>query len=143
MEKTDSPKPNRKILIVEDELAYAKLLHDQLIARGYDVISAKDGLEGLKLALDKKPDLILLDLIMPKVGGLKMLTTLRTFKWGESVPVFILTNVNESSEISEAMENKVSKYIVKSDVQLESLLENIKIFLQSPPTHKATVGEGG
>lgn len=143
MEKTDSPKPSRKILIVEDELAYAKLLHDQLIARGYDVISAKDGLEGLKLALEKKPDLILLDLIMPKVGGLKMLTTLRTFKWGESVPVFILTNVNESSEISEAMDNKVSKYIVKSDVELENLLENIKIFLKSPPTHKATVGEGG
>jgi DNA-binding response OmpR family regulator len=120
----------KKILVVEDEIAYSKLLRDQLIAKGYETIDAKDGLEGLKLALTKKPDLILLDLIIPKVSGLKMLTTLRRFKWGESVPVFILTNVYGANEISEAMNIKVSKYIVKSESQLENVLDAIKIFLQ-------------
>ncbi len=120
----------KKILVVEDEMAYAKILHDQLTAGGYEVIDAKDGMEGLKLALDKKPDLILLDLILPRVGGLKMLNILRRFKWGEKVFVFILTNINESVNESEAMNNKASKYMIKSDIKLENLLENIKIFLQ-------------
>lgn len=120
----------KKILVIEDEPAYAQLLRDQLTKNGYEVIEAKDGLEGLKLALDKKPHLILLDLIMPNFGGLKMLKALRKFKWGEKVPVFILTNINESIEISKAMDDKVSQYFVKSDVSLDNLLENIKIFLQ-------------
>lgn len=120
----------QKILVIEDEPAYIKLLNNQLTTRGYEVIDAKDGFEGLKLALGKKPDLILLDLIMPKVSGLAMLNILRKFKWGERVPVFVLTNVYESSEISEAMHNKVSRYIIKSELKLENLLEDIKIFLQ-------------
>jgi DNA-binding response OmpR family regulator len=120
----------KKILIVEDELAYLRLLHDQLIENGYEVIDARDGETGLKLALSEKPDLILLDLVMPGIGGLKMLKALRKHPWGERASVFILTNVNESSEISEAMNNKVSQYIIKSDLKLEDFLEKIKIFLQ-------------
>lgn len=120
----------QKILVVEDELAYIKLLNDQLTARGYEVIEARDGFEGLKLALGKKPDLILLDLVMPRVSGLAMLNILRRFKWGERVPVFVLTNVYQSGEISEAMHSRVSRYIIKSELKLENLLGDIKIFLQ-------------
>lgn len=120
----------KKILIVEDEIEYAQLLDSQLTKNGYESIVAKDGFEGLKIALEKKPDLILLDILMPKTGGLEMLKTLRTFKWGMKVPVFALTNVNGSSEVSEAMGSKISKYLVKSDVKLQTLLDYIKIFLQ-------------
>lgn len=133
MKNTQSPKRNHKILliveIVEDEQAYANLLHKQLTAKRYKVILAKDGFEGLKMALSAKPDLIVLDLLLPVVSGLDMLKALRKFKWGETVPVVILTNVNESGEISEAMNSKVSKYVVKSDVKLEDLIENIEILL--------------
>lgn len=120
----------QKILVVEDEPAYVKLLNNQLTARGYEVIEARDGFEGLKLALGKKPDLILLDLIMPRVSGLAMLNILRRFKWGERVPVFVLTNAYQSGEISEAMHSRVSRYIIKSELKFENLLEDIKIFLQ-------------
>ena len=119
----------KKILIVEDEPAYLSWLHDQLAKNGYEVIDAQNGAQGLKLASDKKPDLILLDLLMPGMGGIKMLDALRRFKWGEAIPVFVLTNVHESNEISESLNSRVSRYIVKSDFELETLLENIKIYL--------------
>jgi DNA-binding response OmpR family regulator len=120
----------KKILIVEDELAYLKIIHDHLVEAGYDVIDAKDGEEGFKLAFTHNPDLILLDLIMPKVGGLQMLKKLRSTIWGKDIPVFILSNINESTSISEAMNNKTSQYLVKSDLKLEDLLQKINMFLQ-------------
>ena len=58
------------ILIVEDEVAYQQLLKDRLIKEGFNVIQAKDGEEGLALSLDRHPDLILLDMVMPKMGGM-------------------------------------------------------------------------
>lgn len=120
----------KKILIVEDEQAYVTLLHDQLVKSEYEVIDAPDGEEGLKLAIAERPDLILLDIIMPKVDGLKMLNALRADTWGKGVPVFILTNVNESREMTEGMNNHVSHYILKSEMKLEDLLWSIKIFLK-------------
>lgn len=120
----------KKILVVEDEQAYLTLLHDQLVKNGYEVIDAHDGEEGLKLAVDQRPDLILLDIVMPKVDGMKMLKSLRADEWGKNVPVFILTNVNESREMTEGMNNSVSHYILKSDMNLKDLLWSIKIFLK-------------
>ena len=120
----------KKILVIEDEPAYLKLLRDQLTKAGYEVIEANNGEEGLTAALKQKPDLILLDLIMPKMGGLKMLNTIRKFKWGEGVPVFILSNVYGSEEISAALHDRASKYFVKSELSLDDLLANIKTILQ-------------
>lgn len=120
----------KRILIIEDEGAYLKLMHDQLLSNGYEVINARDGEEGLKLALTKNPDLILLDLLMPKMDGLKMLRSLNKFKQGKTIPVFILSNVNESNETTEAIKLHASKYYVKSELKLEDLLENIKTYLQ-------------
>lgn len=120
----------KKILVVEDEHAYLNLLRDQLVKSGYQVIEARDGEEGLKLALAKKPDLILLDLLMPKVGGLAMLKSLRAGAWGREVPVFILTNVYGEKEMSEGISNNANHYFVKSDLKLEDLLWNIKVYLK-------------
>lgn len=120
----------KKILIVEDEQAYLNLLRDQLVSSGYEVIKAVNGEEGLKLALEHKPDLILLDIIMPKVDGLRMLAALRANVWGASVPIFILTNVNESKEISAGMNSRVNHYFIKSDTKLEDLLWSIELCLK-------------
>ncbi len=120
----------KKILIIEDEEAYRRLIHDLLIKEGYEVIVAVDGEEGLKIALKEKPDLILLDLMMPKLDGLKMLNILNRFKEGLSIPVFILTNVNESNITTEAMYSHASKHFVKADTKIEDLLGNIKTYLQ-------------
>lgn len=120
----------KKILVVEDEVAYLNLLQAELVKSGYEVMVAHDGEEGLKLALGSKPDLILLDIVMPKVDGLKMLSELRKDAWGNKAMVFILTNINESKEISEGMNNNIFKYFVKSEIKLEDLLWSIKLYLK-------------
>lgn len=119
----------KKILIVEDETPLRNVLKDKVSQEGFWALTAKDGEEGLRLAIAEKPDLILLDLLMPKFDGLKMLKTLRADSWGKDVPVYILTNVNQSKEISEAMNNKISKYIVKSDWTLEDIMDDIRLTL--------------
>jgi two-component system, OmpR family, response regulator ArlR len=128
--KKPAEKISKKILIVEDEAALLKVLNDKLVHEGFIVLEASNGEEGLKLALTEHPDLILLDVIMPKVGGLKMLQALRDDAWGKRVHVFILTNVDKSKEITEGMNYNVAKYFIKSDIKLEDLVWSMKLYLR-------------
>ena len=117
----------KKILIVEDELAYVKLLHDQLVAKGYEIYEAKDGKEGLEVAKKEKPDLILLDIRMPVMDGMTMLSLLRKDESGKSVKVIILTNLEPDKKIiGEVVKDKLTYYFVKSDTKLEDLTEKIR-----------------
>lgn len=120
----------KKILILEDELAYLNLLRDKLTKEGYNVIYANDGKRGLKMALQEKPDLILLDIRLPLMDGLTMLNMLRKDEWGKNANVIILTNVEDSKSISSAMHEIISKYIVKSETSPASLIEDVKIILK-------------
>ena len=83
----------KKILIVEDEPSFLNLLHKELTSKGYTVVDAKDGKEGYDTAVLVKPDLILLDILMPGVDGLTMLELLRKSKEGKDMKVIILTNL--------------------------------------------------
>ena len=119
----------KKILIVEDEIAIQNILCDKLAQEGYDVHIASDGDEGLTLALAEHPDLILLDILMPKVSGLKMLESLRADIWGKHVHVFVLTNLQQSKEKSAAFNQHVAKYFDKADIKLEDLLLAVKTYI--------------
>ena len=120
----------KKILIVEDELAYLKLLDSKLTASGYKVIRAMDGEEGLKLAKSENPDLILLDIRLPVMDGLVMLNLLRKTKSGKKTRVIMLTNIDPDEKIlKEMVKNKPLYYFVKSDIQFDSLLDKVKVFL--------------
>lgn len=90
------------------------------------MIGAMDGIEGLKLSLKEKPDLILLDIIMPKMDGLTMLKKLREDKWGKNARVVILTNLSNGEELELAMKNKVYDFLVKSDWELDKIIKKIK-----------------
>lgn len=120
----------KRILVIEDEHAYQKLLHDQLIKNGYEVVEAIDGKEGLILAKVAHPDLILLDIKMPVLDGIKMLTELRKDPYGKLAKVIILTNIEPSSAIlKKVLEDLPSSYFIKSDIQFTELLAKIKEFL--------------
>ncbi len=120
----------KKILIVEDELPYQKLLHDQLDVNGYEVIQANDGKKGLSLANKEHPDLILLDVRMPEMDGMTMLHELRKDSYGKSVKIIVLTNLEPNDElIKKVIDNKPSYYLVKSDIKLTDLLDKIKELL--------------
>ncbi len=115
----------KKILVVEDDAKMRKMLVDAFETSGFKVAQAENGEEGLKAALDFKPDSILLDLIMPVMDGLTMLNRLREEEWGKDMPVTILTNLDTSSRIAEALEKGICKYMIKSDVSIEDIVKRI------------------
>lgn len=120
----------KKILIIEDELAYLKLLHDQLTQKGYIVIQATDGEKGLKKIKTENPDLILLDIRMPVIDGMTMLKILRKEKIGGKTKVIMLTNLEPDEKIiGEVINNQPAYYFIKSDTKLNDLLAKIKELL--------------
>ena len=117
----------KTILIIEDELPMLKALSDKFTLEGFEILEAKDGAEGLKAALEKKPDLIILDIFMPVMDGKAMLEKLRQDAWGKTVPVIILTNLNpDDKTLDELMKNGPSYYFVKSKWKLEELVGKVK-----------------
>jgi len=120
----------KKILIVEDEAAYLKLLNDQLTKGGYKVIETKDGKEGLKSAEKEHPDLILLDIRMPVMNGIAMLDELRKSTYGKTAKAIILTNLEPDDEIlRKVLEDQPTYYLMKSDTELSDLVSKIKKLL--------------
>lgn len=121
----------KKVLVVEDDERMAKVLHTALASADLTVSEARNGEEGLAAALEAHPDLILLDIIMPKMDGLAMLKKLREDEWGKTAYVIILTNADGVDKIAEAMGSQVFEYYVKSDTSIESIVANVKAKLES------------
>jgi len=103
-----------------------ELLRVKLSQKGYRVIEAHDGEEGLNLALREHPDFILLDVIMPKVDGLTMLQKLRQDEWGKNAPVLVLSNLSTTEAIKSSQASGACDYLIKIDYTLDELAEIIK-----------------
>ena len=116
----------KKILFIEDEAALQKTLGEVLRGSGYEVISALNGDLGLSLAKKEKPDLILLDLILPKMDGLQVLSKLRAEEATKDIPVIVLTNVEDTEKIEKAIELGATAYLVKAQYSLEEVVDKIK-----------------
>lgn len=122
-----SKNPMKKILLVEDEIAFTKLLTDKLTREGYEVSSADDGQKGLKAAVTTHPDLILLDIRLPVMDGLTMMGELRKDSWGAKSKVILLTNQDPDKEVMEkVLSVKPALYLIKSNIRLTELMEKIK-----------------
>lgn len=115
-----------KILIIEDELALLKILVEKFTREGFVVVQARDGLEGLEVAKKETPDLILLDVMMPKMDGLTMLGILRKEVWGKNLPVIMLTNLSDAKKVHEAMESGVYTFLVKTDWHINDVVAKVK-----------------
>lgn len=122
-------KLNKTILIVEDEISLLKALEEKFQHEGFEVLKARDGEEGLQLAIDAKPDIILLDIIMPKMDGITMLKELRKDAWGKEAKIILLTNLSSPEAVTEAIQNNVYDYLVKTNWKLESIVEKVKTML--------------
>lgn len=118
-----------KILVIDDERDLREALHASLASSGYAVTEAEDGVQGLAMALKDKPDLILLDIVMPKMNGLEMLRELRKDAWGKSVPVLLLTNADDATNITYGVELKGNDYIIKSQISLAEVTKRVKQYL--------------
>ncbi|MCP6719153.1 MAG: response regulator [Patescibacteria group bacterium] len=116
----------KKILFIEDESALQKTFSDVLKGNGYEVISAIDGEIGLELAKNKKPDLILLDLVLPKIHGFEVLKKLKEHEETKDIPVIVLTNLEGVVDVDKAIELGATSYLVKAQYSLEEIIEKIK-----------------
>lgn len=113
------------ILIIEDEAATALALSDVLKSEGYNVLMEGDGEAGLKTALEKKPDLILADLKMPKMNGLEMIAALRQDAWGKDAEIIILTNASGVESLDTAMAAGTFNYFVKGDTAIADVVKKV------------------
>lgn len=116
----------KKILVVEDELPLAQVLSDKLQAVGYQVSTAGDGQSGLEKALSWKPDLVLLDIVMPIMDGMTMLHKLRGTHEGKKMSVILLTNLSDSEHVYDATANGVFDFLVKSNWDLDDLVDEVR-----------------
>ena len=116
----------KKILFIEDESALQKTFGEILRQEGYEMISALDGETGLRLAKSEKPDLILLDLILPKMPGFDVLKKLKEDNETKDIPVIVLTNLEDIKDVDRAIELGATTYLVKAQYSLEEIVEKIK-----------------
>ena len=115
-----------KVLIVEDELSLQKAMIEMLDISGYETIGADDGQQGLDLARSEKPDLILLDIIMPKMNGFEVLKILKEDDETKHIPVIILTNLESSGDVEKALSLGAKTYLVKTNYELEDIIKRVK-----------------
>jgi len=116
----------KKILFIEDESALQKTFGEILSQEGFKMISALDGETGLNLAKKEKPDLILLDLILPKLHGFEVLKRLKGDPETKEIPIIVLTNLEEIADVEKAIELGATTYLVKANYSLEEVVQKIK-----------------
>jgi DNA-binding response OmpR family regulator len=115
------------ILVVEDELPLRQVLADKLVDEGFEVTKAVNGQDGLIAAIETRPDLIILDLVMPVMDGLTMLEELRRDEgYGKNAPVILLTNINDQDRVAQATEAGSYDYLVKSDWDLDDVVKRVR-----------------
>lgn len=116
----------KKILIVEDDLNYLAILQQAFEDEGFRVVCAKDGAEGLSLAQKENPNLIILDILIPKMDGIE--TAKRIKESNIETPIIFLTNLGDTNSINKAMESVKFDldYIVKADVHINQIVARAK-----------------
>ena len=120
----------QKVLVVEDDEFLLELYSTKLKMEGFQVFSAGDGERGLRLAKEKKPDLVLLDIVLPKIDGLEVLRKLK--KDGETayIPIVLLTNLSQKDEVSEGLKAGAEDYLIKAHFMPSEVVDKIKKILQ-------------
>lgn len=121
-----------KILYIEDEEPMSTLYTDLFSKEGYEVSIATDGQEGYEKALTLHPDIILLDIILPKLNGKIVLTKLRNDPWGRQVPVLVFSNVDADNTLLEAAnQSSPTFFLLKANVTPGEVLKKVKEILRS------------
>jgi len=118
------PSLNKKVLIVEDDKDFLWIVEKSFVDEGFFVTAVQSGEEGLDAAKKEKPDLIILDIILPKMDGIDMAKKLR--EAGDNVRIIFLTNMEDTEHIKKAVEIKDSDYIVKSDMRVDEIVARAK-----------------
>jgi len=123
-------KNSYKILLAEDDKFISRAYMDGLTRAGFSVMVAYDGAEALKMFAADKPDLMLLDLIMPVKNGFEVLEEINDNDKAPRIPIVVLSNLGQDSDIRKAKELKATDYLVKSNVTMKEVIEKVKSYLE-------------
>lgn len=118
---------DKRILIIEDEPDIREAMAEAITQAGYEALTAENGQVGLEMALAERPDIILLDIIMPIMDGHEMLAKLRIHPWGKSVKVIMLTSMDDVKNIGMAHEGSITDYIIKAHSSLDEIVNKVKM----------------
>ena len=116
----------RRILVAEDDRFLRKAAEMALKRQGYTVLTAADGEEALRAARSVLPDLILLDLIMPKLNGFDVLQALKKEAATAKIPVIVLSNLGQDRDVQQAMDAGATAYFIKTDLSLQALVQRVE-----------------
>jgi DNA-binding response OmpR family regulator len=126
-----------KILIVEDEVALAKVLEEKFTKEGFDVKLAMDGEAALTVCAKFKPEMVLLDIILPKMRGLEVLEKLKEDEELKDIPVIILSNLDSDEDIKKALGLGALDYFVKTQHMIGEVVEKVRGYLVQPKVGKS------
>ena len=116
----------RKILIIEDDKFLRELISKKLDSEDFETISAVDGENGLKILKEKKPDLILLDLILPGMDGFEVLSRIKADPMLSSIPVIILSNLGQREDVEKGLKLGAVDYLVKAHFTPNEIIVKMK-----------------
>jgi DNA-binding response OmpR family regulator len=116
----------KTILFIEDEMHLQQSLSSRLKEEGFEFLSALDGEVGLRTAKDKRPDLIILDIILPKKDGFEVLGELKSDPETKSIPIIVLTNLEGGQDVEKALSLGAFTYLVKANYSLDEMVDKIK-----------------
>jgi len=120
----------KKILITDDDIPFSEMLSEILRDEGATVLVEHDGNAGLATALAEKPDLVMLDVMMPRMSGIDVLNKLRADSWGANVPALLLTNMTQPEAAERTSVNgPATEYLLKTDWTLDQIAERVKQLL--------------
>ena len=120
----------KKILVIEDDKFLRELIARKLSDDGFVIIEAMDGEEGIKKVKEEKPDLILLDLILPSIDGFEVLSQIKKDENLKSIPVIILSNFGQREEVEKGLKMGAVDYLIKAHFTLGEIIEKMKNILK-------------
>jgi len=130
-----------KVMLVEDDNNLREIYEARLLAEGYEIVSARDGEEALALAVKERPDLIIADVMMPKISGFDMLDILRSTPETKNTKVVIMTALSQAEDKARAVQLGADKYLVKSQVTLEDVAKVAREVLEGTPSTTAATSQ--
>jgi len=119
----------KKILLIEDDKFLRELMNKKLLTMGYDVVSAEDGESGLTMIKESKPDVVLLDLILPGINGFEVLERAKKDPETAGVPVVILSNLGQSEDIEKGLKLGAKDFLVKAHFTPQEIINKLKAIL--------------
>lgn len=136
MENSNLPNQSKKVLIIEDDQAIQKIYQTKLSQEGYQIIQAFDGQEGIEKAKTECPNLVILDLVLPKIDGFEVLKKIKKDKKTEKIPVIILSNLGQKEDLEKGLSLGADDYLIKAMHPITDVLMRVRKQLQQKKDEK-------